>query len=300
MALAVAASCGNSDGGSGSEGDSGVGNGDADTGSGDAAATQAVNIDFAARVGAVAAECGATYDNVGADGDTIALKDLRFYVSNVRLLDGTTEVPVTLDQDSPFQTENVTLLDFEDASGKCANGTTETNSAIVGTVPVGSYDGLLFDLSVPFDLNHKDPTLQASPLNVSAMFWVWAVGHKFVRIDLEVNPAAAALPWNVHLGSIACGVMGTSEPTMECQKPNRPSITLPEFDPAADLVVFDVGALLADSQLTVNVGATPGCQSFPDDADDCTPLFPNLGLDYATGACTGDCAGQSIFSAEAK
>jgi uncharacterized repeat protein (TIGR04052 family) len=264
------------------------------------ATTQSVSIDVAARVGLAAAACGATYDGVGLDGDTIEFKDLRFYVSNVRLVDGTNEVEVELDQDSPFQTENVALLDFEDQTGKCANGTTELNTAITGSVPVGHYDGLLFDLAVPFDLNHKDPTTQASPLNVSAMFWTWAVGHKFLRIDLEVNSAGTPVPWNIHLGSIACGAMGTSEPTMECAKPNRPTIKLATFDSETDQVVFDIAALLADSQVAVDSGGTPGCQSFPDDVAECTPLFPNLGLDYATGACTNDCADQSVFSVEAK
>jgi hypothetical protein len=127
------------------------------------------------------------------------------------------------------------------------------------------------------------------------------VGHKFLRIDLNVNPGATPNGWNVHLGSIACGVMGTNEPTMECDKPNKPTITLDSFDPAADQVVLDVAALLGDTQLTQDTAdTTPGCQSFPDDVNECTDLFPNLGLDFATGECSGDCGDQSAFAAVAK
>jgi len=265
----------------------------------DAPAEQAVSINFGAKVGTMDAVCGQTYDGQGVGSDqTIEIKDFRFYVSNVRLInDASEEVEVTLDQESAFQTANVALLDFEDNTGLCA-GTAETNTAVTGTVPPGTYSGMVFDLSVPFDLNHEDLTSLPSPLNISSMFWAWAIGHKFVRIDLDVVDGDTRTPWNVHLGSTMCGVMGQTPPTEECARPNKPVIRLAGFDPASDTAVFDLAPVIADSDLTANVGMAAGCQSFPDDVSDCTPLFPNLGIDYVSGACINDCADQVTFVAE--
>ena len=262
---------------------------------------QAVTINFEGKVGTMDAACGATYENLGVDSDeSVEIKDLRFYVSNVRLInDASEEVAVELDQSSPFQTSNVALLDFEDGTALCVMGTTETNSTVTGTVPPGTYSGIVFDVAVPFDLNHLDLTALSSPLNISTMYWAWAIGHKFIRVDLDVlGPGNQRTPWNVHLGSQACGVMGQTPPTAECGLPNRPEISIAGFDPAADSVVFDLAPLIADSELRDNAGMAPGCQSFAADATDCTPLFPNLGIDYTTGDCINGCADQVTFRME--
>ncbi|HWN68842.1 MAG TPA: hypothetical protein VNM90_14490, partial [Haliangium sp.] len=79
---------------------------------------------------------------------------------------------------------------------------------------------------------------------------------------------------------------------------NRPSIRLTGFDPTTDTVVFDLAELLADSDLSTDAGGSPGCQSFPDDTGECTPLFPNLGMDFATGDCVDGCQAQSAFRVE--
>jgi len=63
-------------------------------------------------------------------------------------------IPVNLTQDGKWQYQNVALLDFENKSGGCANGTVETRNQIVGTIPKGNYQGLQFTLGVPFNLNH--------------------------------------------------------------------------------------------------------------------------------------------------
>ncbi len=260
--------------------------------------TRAVTINFATQVGDMEAVCGQMYPNQGMNSDQmIEIKDMRFYVSNVRLInDANEEIAINLDQSSPFQTANVALLDFEDNTGLCALGTTETNNKVTGTVPKGTYSGIVFDVAVPFELNHKDLVDLPAPLNISTMFWAWAIGHKFVRIDLDIIAGNGdRTPWNFHLGSNKCGVMGQTPPTAECALPNRPEIRLAGFSAATNTVVFDLAPLLGDSDLTANVGSAPGCQSFADDTDDCIPLFPNVGIDYTTGQCINNCSDQSAF-----
>ena len=92
---------------------------------------------------------------------------------------------MALDQDGIWQLDGSALLDFEDATAACANGTPETNAVVKGSVPEGQYMGLLFDIGLPFDQNHGDPTLAASPLNLTEMFWSWQAGYKFIKIDLS-------------------------------------------------------------------------------------------------------------------
>ena len=202
---------------------------------------------------------------------------------------------MTLAQDGKWQYMDVALLDFEDRTNGCStNGTADLNDRVVGTVPPGEYDGIVFDLGVPFALNHTENTAVPSPLNVDAMYWAWALGRKFLRVDLVVGDGA----WHVHLGSALCdSASSITPPETACGRPNLPQISVSEFDPDTNVLVLDVAALVADSDLTVNSGA-PGCQSFPSATEDCTPLFPKLGLSFATGACEGDCNGQSAFRVE--
>ncbi|HEY3499144.1 MAG TPA: MbnP family copper-binding protein, partial [Polyangiaceae bacterium] len=119
----------------------------------------AFTIDFSAVVGAEPFDCSGVYTNVGADDSSIRPVDFKFYVHDVRLLDESgTPVAAALEQDGLWQYENVALLDFEDDTGLCANGTAATNSLIRGRVPAGKYRGIAFRLGVPFELNHADLT----------------------------------------------------------------------------------------------------------------------------------------------
>jgi uncharacterized repeat protein (TIGR04052 family) len=258
--------------------------------------TQDVALKFAALVGDQVAECGTMYAGLGTSGENAEMLDLRFYVSAIHLIDADGEpVPVTLEQDGKWQVEDVALLDFENGLGKCGEtGTVDLRSEVTGTVPTGEYNGIVFELGVPFDMNHDDLAAAPAPLNVGAMFWAWAIGHKFLRVDLETE---GGLRWNMHLGSTMCESGGPQEPPVAaCGRPNRPVIMLSSFDPADDTVILDLEALFADSDLTQDTPDTAsGCQTFPDDENECHLLFPNLGLDFVTGRCVDDCMNQSIF-----
>ncbi len=240
------------------------------------AQTRAVTLNFAGVIGDQAFGCGQSYEGIGATSSTLTLQDFRLYISDVRLVaaDGS-EVPVALDQETPFQTEDLALLDFEDGSGGCESGTAEINTRITGEVPEGDYTGLRFVLGVPFDLNHGDAALAPSPLNLSSMFWSWNGGYKFLRVDAR----SAGLPdgLRLHLGSSGCDMNGDGAVT-GCANPNRPEVTLAAFDVDADTVKVDIAALLAGSDIDANAADTPpGCMSTLEDAD-CGPIFESLGL----------------------
>ena len=153
---------------------------------------QEVAIDFQAWVGEDEFVCGESYDNVGTSETTITPRDFRFYVSNVALIDKDgNAVPLELTQDGKWQYQNTVLLDFEDGTGVCDNGTPDLNTTVLGTVPPGNYEGLRFTLGVPKNLNHEDAAIAPSPLNLTSMWWNWQGGYKFLRTDLEVDGAIA-------------------------------------------------------------------------------------------------------------
>ncbi|MCB9687884.1 MAG: metallo-mystery pair system four-Cys motif protein [Alphaproteobacteria bacterium] len=272
-----------------------------ETGTTDTAATEetggdsALDLSFRATVDGLDPVCGQTYALSGGD---FTLGDLRFYVSGLALVkDDGTEVPVTLDDDGVWQNAGVALLDFEDGTASCAVGTTEENHSVRGRVAAGTYDGVAFDLGVPFDQNHQEAALAAPPLNTTAMFWSWQGGYKFLRID-GVN--ASSSPWHVHVGSSMCTSTGPTEaPTVECDHPNRARIVLRGFDPFAGTVVFDAGALLDGTDTSLDpVMPPPGCMSGVTETVECGSLYANLGLDFTTGECTSGCSGQSAFTVE--
>ncbi len=260
---------------------------------------QPVALRFAPEFSGQPFSCGPARAGVGTTGSTVSVTDYRIYVSEVALLraDGSA-VFVDLDQDGRWQHQNVALLDFENGQGPCANGTAATNDTVRGSVPRGDYTGAIFTVGVPFALNHGDPTLAASPLNLTAMFWNWQGGYKFIKVDLSTAgqparteapatshaggtaPTAGPAGWSLHLGSTVCAAASRTTPASHCANPNRMTIRLERFNPAANVVVVDAAPVLAAANVDTNAPETsPGCMSFPNDPD-CLTVMPRLGLPY--------------------
>lgn len=255
--------------------------------------TQAVEIRFSAQINGQTFECGKSYSSVGTTKSTITPSDFRLYVSQVELLtaDGKA-VPVSLTQDKTWQLENIALLDFENDQGPCSNGTPATNMSVRGSVPVGNYSGVKFTVGVPFERNHGDPTVSPAPLSSTAMFWNWQGGYKFIKSDMASSgqPAVTAPPaahgggnasgFSVHLGSTVCASTSKTQAPSGCQNSNRMEIRLSDFNSVNNVVVIDMGRVLANSNVDINTaGTSPGCMSFPKDAD-CLTVMGALGLAY--------------------
>ncbi len=258
-----------------------------------AAGTMPVTLRFAAQVAGQPFECGRSYGAIGTTKSSITPSDFRMYVSEVHLIDAAGRaVPVALAQDGTWQRGDVALIDFENGAGPCRNGTAATNTSVRGTVPAGTYAGVRLTLGVPFASNHGDPTVAPAPLNTTAMFWTWQGGYKFLKFDaattgrpaLTAPPAAdgggSASGFSVHLGSTMCASPARTQPPSACQSPNRVTVRFDRFDLEKNVVVADIGAVLAGANVDVNAqGTSPGCMSFPKDAD-CPPVMGALGLGY--------------------
>lgn len=255
-----------------------------------------ISLRFRAMIGDQPFACGTEYEGIGTTQATLVPSDMRFYVSDIRLVteDGE-EVPLSLDQDiHPWQYENVALLDFEDGTGPCSSiGNDLLNDEVHGTVPRGEYTGLRFVLGVPFDLNHGNQATAPDTLGFGSLFWSWQGGYKFIRFD-SIN--LSAQEFRVHLGSTGCEGMPPLSPVTSCARPNRVSVDLDDFDPHSDFVVADLAALLADSDIEFNTPNTaPGCQADPGDPD-CDAVFANFGLSREDG--TSDPLAQRFFRVE--
>lgn len=277
--------------------------------------TQPVTLRFAGAVNGAPFACGKSYPNIGTTKSTITPSDFRLFVSAMELLTNEGKaVPVALNQDGVWQYKNIALVDFEDGSGPCSNGTRATHTEVTGTAPAGSYTGLRFTMGVPFELNHGDPTVASSPLNITAMFWNWQGGYKFLRADmastgLSAKPAMKnmamehgakaahghddASGYSVHLGSTMCASASPTDSPSSCKNPNRVTVTFTKFDLGKNTIVADLGAILVGANVDHNTPDTsPGCMSFPKDPD-CPAVMNALGLPYDGAAPK---SGQKLFT----
>ena len=242
---------------------------------------ESVSLEFSALVGDAAFSCEDTFQ-LGSAGTDVTFSDLKFYVHDVELVRSNGDVvPVTLDEDEVWQARGVALLDFEDRSGNCANGTEQTNTTITGKVDGlhDDYTGVNFTLGIPFELNHADVGALPSPLNLPTMFWSWQGGRKFLRLDGRVEDAGLRF----HLGSTAC--QGEGNEVTNCANPNRADISLDGIDPIGSPIVFDIANLyenvnLSGSAENDQVGV---CMSAPDSMS-CVGNFGALGLPYGDSA----------------
>lgn len=261
-----------------------------------------VTIPFAAEANGVAIDCDTQLTGLGTNNSNANVTDFRFYLHDVRLIDiDGLEYPLTLTGNA-WQQENLALLDFTNKESACSGATKESNTEIQGTIyasPSVQFTGVAFMLGVPSNLNHEDTVAAASPLNITSLHWNWQNGYKYMRLDVAplggVN-AGASTTWNFHLGSTNCSGDPQLNETVSCGRPNRAEITLSNFDPSANTILLDYGALLASSDITADAGGAAGCMSGATDPE-CADIFEHLGMDVVTGSMDGSLS-QSVFSVQ--
>lgn len=278
-------------------------------GGSESASPQDVTVKFAVVNGEHGVSCGADIDGLGTSKATAQLMDARLYVSDVKLLprDGGAPVPLTVAANDTYTNSDatgaVTMLDFEDGSGKCKeDGDAGTNTEVRGTVPEGDYTGVEFTVGVPEGMNHTDPTAVPAPLNLTSMSWNWQAGRKFTKIEVT-DPGQgrwAEKAFMVHLGSTGCTGDPAAGEEAKCMHPNRGKVVLKDMDLATATIAMDLAKLFQGSDVTKNTdGSAAGCMSGPDDPE-CKAVFANLGVDWkadgtGTGQVVGDGSGQIVF-----
>jgi len=270
---------------------------------------EAVEIAFEARVADLPFACGQTYSGLGNDAGSGTPQDFRFYVYDVRLVtDAGAEHPIDLDDDGVYQGAGVAMLDFEDGTGACNNGTAELHTTLKGTVRAqprhgsdsgeAGFSGIRFRIGMPAEQNHADLTTLPAPLNDTTMSWTWNAGHIFFAA-WGVFGGDAPFDVGVHVGSTGCTGDAVAGEVVACTNGNRPEIALAGFDHDTSTIVVDWGALFADLSLAAPAAACTAvggetscaCHSFGPELL-CAPLFAPLGLDWSSG---DNVAGQSLF-----
>lgn len=231
---------------------------------------QPVTVRFEAIVGGKPFAIDQAFDGLGTKSTSATFSELKFYVHDVAFVDARgTRTPVKLTDDDQAQRDGLALVDLGTAK-----------ASLVGTLPQGFTPvDLEFTLGVPEAKNHLDGTLEKAPLNAPGMFWSWAGGFKFLRLDAKVPNI-----YYLHLGAMGCS--GEPSKGFTCTAQNRPRIVLRQFK-STSTVRFDVAQLYAASDLTAKpdmvTDFVPGCMSDPADPD-CTPVLGQLGLGSAPQA----------------
>lgn len=243
---------------------------------------QPVTIEFAPYLHGKLANCKESFRSVG-------MTDLRFYIHDMYLVSTDDKLlPLTFEKDGRWQSSNVALVDLENGSGACFNGTSGSNAVVEGTYPGGLVKGLEFKIGVPETLNHIDPLTAVSPLNYTDMHWHWASGYKFFRAGLvTLNDS-----FFIHLGSSRCS--GRIGDIKGCLSGNRPFVHIGGFDPTRNVVGVDLGLLF--NEVSLNDGINSDCQSGPVDPN-CEKPFRRFGLNFETGKAVES---ANFFSSEPK
>jgi uncharacterized repeat protein (TIGR04052 family) len=210
------------------------------------------------------------------------IQQLAFFMSNVKLF-GEDSVHLPQLSSTPWQTDDVVLIQphLTDCGAKSegeskavqndlvALETLKSNHHLQFAAPVdlGSSERLSFTLAVPFSLNHQNPLLQPSPLNLPNMFWSWRSGHKFFRLDMQ----GPNNNWVFHLGSVGCTAVSTMRsPQDECVQPNRVTFDLDKKHDGTKLILH-LDRLIANTSMQDNDSCL-----FHGNQESCTVLMANL------------------------
>ena len=223
--------------------------------------------------------------NCASEHAGIRLADLRFYVYDIGFTreDGSRHA-LDIAADDAWQGQGVALLDFEDGTEACLNGSGAMRSFVAGLVDPVHGGNLAFTVGVPEALNHENPMLAAAPLGYTDMHWHWASGYKFLRAAIETGDDG----FFVHLGSARCE--GTIGDIKGCAQSNRPAVNIADFDPTVNVVAIHLDRLFASVDLGDQQRGE--CMSGPADGN-CDGVFEALGLDRQTG---GAAKPSSVFS----
>ncbi|WP_020408297.1 MbnP family copper-binding protein [Hahella ganghwensis] len=252
-----------------------------------------VTIPFQASANDIQIDCDADLTGLGIAGTDATVKDFRFYIHDIELTtDASRTLALTLDT-NPWQSNGVALLDFQNKSDSCEGDAKETHTSVTGSVNLNegeSVNGVNFTVGLPTVLNHQNLTEADSPMNIPSLSWGWQVGHKYMRLDIApvggitrpTDGTYNSTNWFLHLGSTDCSGDPALDEEVNCDRINRPKISLDNFTLGEDTIVMDYGVLIANNNLGQDEAGPSGCMSGSTDPE-CQGIFTALGLDLISG-----------------
>ncbi|MFM2162241.1 MAG: hypothetical protein RLZZ383_1753 [Pseudomonadota bacterium] len=222
--------------------------------------------------------CGEPLTGIGLSGVDVRPRDARFFLHDLTFLDDEgAAIATTIDDDGVWQDGDVALIDGANTVGAC-DGSEGTRDVVTGRRDAGTVAAVRFTVGVPPERNHLDAATAPAPLNTPGMFWSWAGGFKYVRVE---GSTADKPDLTVHLGASVCE--GGVVEGYACANDHLATITVPGLtDPNLDRVAFDIGALLAGLDLgaaRADGDSVDGCMSFSGDPE-CPPIYGALGIGF--------------------
>lgn len=266
---------------------------------------QDITLSFAAEANNIAIDCDTQLTGLGTQNTNAELRDFRFYLHNIEIVDNEGATHALNLNENNWQTQNVALIDFTNRDTSCGGDIKDTRTIVEGSVPLPNgrrIADLNFTIGLPSTLNHNDRATAPAPLDLAGLHWNWQNGYKFMRLDVapeggitrSSDPAFSSSTWNFHLGSTGC----TGDPqlgeTVTCTRPDRPVISLSGFDPESSEILIDYEALVTNNNLQLDEGDASGCMSGATDPE-CAALFNTLGMDLNSGASDAAFT-QTVFS----
>jgi len=214
-------------------------------------------------------------------GKTWQYSQLQFFISEIELKSTNGQWQTWPLAENKYQSNEVALLGEYCQANKVMNQLTPGNwqLSFQQAIDAANVSQLRFTLGVPFSLNHQNPLLQASPLNVPSMFWVWQTGHKFFRLEMkEIRELEPKNNWQFHLGSTGCKAPSPLRaPKKPCENANQTRITLDVKVNSEVQKLQNIDVNLAGLFSELIITRENSCQSESYNKS-CLALFKNIGL----------------------
>jgi len=194
-----------------------------------------------------------------ASGETFTVSKFKYYLSNIKLTkaDGSTYA-------APGEYH---LVDAAQPT---------STSFTVSNVPAGDYTGVSFVVGVDSTTTKADPLALTGDLNpANAMYWAWASGHIFLKLEGTATSGSTPTPIVCHVGGYRApySAIVTASPSLGGNTLLVRAGQLPKINLSADVLkMFD--------------GATPGSHvalgSFPEIMMP-SPRAVQIAQNYAAG-----------------
>lgn len=246
-------------------------------------------------VGCSTANLASTTETVSGSSN-VTLKDARFYVYDINLVraDGSKQ-PFTLIPDNTYQnsytanatTYSVGLVDFADKSNDCSAGTMEgmgfgkntsdTNSKLTGYPVYGLFSGVEFKIGLPDALNNLQSDTQTAPLSNTGMYWNWAGGYKFMKLEFLHKGTNSSVSW--HNGGSSCtGSYGS----ISCTYKNISTVSINKSSgnlTSSDVIALNIRELTDSTDTSAGVSCMNGPQGTMMSANaNCAKMGANMGI----------------------
>ncbi len=161
-------------------------------------------------------------------GEKYTITKLKLFISSISLSSSSgTESPAR----SSSSKKGVFLLNFTKSNFNAGYG--KQSYRTVFQVKAGEYSDLRFNVGVPRQLNHSDPTDAAPPLDLGKadMFWSWNTGYIFLLVEgkLADQPGEIfhfAVGGDINIMPVSFGNLFDIKPLLEVKKNKTTRIEL--------------------------------------------------------------------------